>query len=103
MNIQTLTAKKQEWEEVKNILELGTSANGRWMLLQLWLRRHPEWLSLVETILITDDDSCFAYFQNLLQVSDLELALLDPTQKIRKEVARYIGVVKDLYAARTAA
>jgi len=102
-NLQTLQAKAEEWNALKNILTIE-NPDSRWNLLQIWLRQKGDWQAIINQILQTPStDDCIWLIVDALQIPRSMIALLDANGSIRAQAAQHIATVKTLYFDRLSA
>lgn len=103
MNLTQLQRRIEEWRALKQILEFQYP-DGRWQLLQIWLRQRGEWQSLINEILDTpSDEDCLTLVIEAIGMSESQLRLIDPGGQMQSEAIGYINALKRLYFDRLAA
>ena len=103
MNIAAALELLAQAKQLQDVTAKATDPNGRWELLQTWLRDNPKWKKTVEALALATPDDAYkilrAYICEVADVNETTVAMF-VTGEIERKAKDSIAVIQACYRER---
>jgi hypothetical protein len=103
MNIAAALEMIAQAKQLQDVTAKASDADGRWELLQAWLKQNPKWKKTVEAFAVTTPDEAYGLLKlYICEVADVNISTLSlfVNGEIEQKAKDSIAVIQACYRER---